>query len=119
MYFYLSLPVFSHWQGRLDPRAMILGSTRKGAMAGTGLNVDVRGRAPRGVGLQRAIVLAMTATHPADLPAAEIETGGATKRGVINMIKIGMNPRMCRHLPHLLESPKYQLASINQKLLSK
>lgn len=23
--FYLSLPVFSHWQGRLDPRVMILG----------------------------------------------------------------------------------------------
>lgn len=28
MCLYLSLPVFSHWQGRLDPRVMILGRTR-------------------------------------------------------------------------------------------
>lgn len=36
MYFYLSLPVFSHWQGRLDLHAMILGSTRRGAKGGSG-----------------------------------------------------------------------------------
>lgn len=28
LYFYLSLPVFSHWQGRLDLRVMILGCMR-------------------------------------------------------------------------------------------
>lgn len=106
-------------KGRLDPRAMILGCTRKGAMAGTGLNVDVRGHAPRVVGLQRAILLAMTNIHPADLPTAEIEMGGTMKRGATNMIKIGMNRKMYRHLPLPLASPKYQSASTNQKLLSR
>lgn len=32
---YLSLPVFSHWQGRLDPPVMFLGG-RRSAMTGTG-----------------------------------------------------------------------------------
>lgn len=48
MYFYLSLPVFSHWQGRLDPRAMILGRTRRGGRAESGGD---RGRGLRGGGL--------------------------------------------------------------------
>lgn len=50
MYFYLSLPVFSHWQGRLDPRAMILGRTRRGEMVERG---DGRGRAHPDGGLRR------------------------------------------------------------------
>lgn len=43
--FYLSLPVFSHWQGRLDLRVMIIGSTKKrmagGQDPGRGLLDDI------------------------------------------------------------------------------
>lgn len=42
MCLYLSLPVFSHWQGRLDPRVMILGRTR--SESGMRRNGDCRGR---------------------------------------------------------------------------
>lgn len=50
MYFYLSLPVFSHWQGRLDPRAMILGCTRRGERVERG---DGPGRGHPDGGLRR------------------------------------------------------------------
>lgn len=38
MYFYLSLPVFSHWQGQLDQRVMILGRAKGGK--GLGLHIE-------------------------------------------------------------------------------
>lgn len=43
MCLYLSLPVFSHWQGRLDPRVMILGRTRGESGKKSG---DIRDRDP-------------------------------------------------------------------------
>lgn len=43
-YLYLSLPVFSHWQGRLDPRVMILGGTRRGKVGTGGARGPGRGR---------------------------------------------------------------------------
>lgn len=48
-YCYLSLPVFSHWQGRLDPRVMILGRARTVARSTT---EGGRGRGRRDVVLR-------------------------------------------------------------------
>lgn len=62
MYFYLSLPVFSHWQGRLDPRAMILGRTTRGMTVESGVRRDAPGRGHPGDGHQLGVV----SIHPTD-----------------------------------------------------
>lgn len=63
--------MFSHWQGRLDPRAMILGSTTRGVKVGIGLSEDVRGLDLLEDGRhQHGAVI----THPEDPQIAENET---------------------------------------------
>lgn len=54
--FYLSLPVFSHWQGQLDPRVMILERAGRGGGRGLGLDLRSGGHRTPGVGMQEKIL---------------------------------------------------------------
>lgn len=72
--------MFSHWQGRLDPRAMILGRTRKGAKVGKGLSEDARGLVLRNDGRpQRGAATFL----PANPQTAENEIEGTMKVGTL------------------------------------
>lgn len=87
-YFYLSLPVFSHWQGRLDPRVMILGLTRRGK--------DARGGGPgRDRGLRAGSPLRQHAAEVTLLKGREdppiVKTGTRVMKVVILLLFIFIN----------------------------
>lgn len=94
---------------------MILGRTRRGVRIVRDQSADVRDRALLVGGPQRAVAV----TAPAGPLAAENETEGTMKIGVINMPQSGMNQKMCQHRLHHLALLKSQLVSTNPRLRSR
>lgn len=102
------MPVFSHWQGRLDPRVMILGRTRRG----TGLAETGEGPS-RGRGL-RWDTLPPPAQPPPDIHRIALP-GTAAQAGIMkvrNFWPIGHNYIKSNFL---LESTKFNLFLYTQE----